>query len=169
MKNLIVVSTVIVACFSMLLIADEKDQKNAGLSSDAMAVKEAVSAFSKALNQLDLEALAECYSEDVTVFYPFSFSPHRLNGREETLAMQRKGFEWARKNLPHPDKSKPLTLNITPADMNIQMLGDDAAVATWHSKSNFLNRVGRRTAVLHKVNGKWLIVSHHASNIATRN
>ncbi len=133
---------------------------------EAQAVEAAVRAFIGAIDRLDLEGVAASFAEDATAFYPFSFTPHRLDGREAIKAAQARAFEWARRTLLAAGGAaldEPPSLGLTPTDLAVHMLGGEAAAVTWHS--NRPGRAGRRSAVLHKVGGKWLIVSHHASNM----
>ncbi len=132
--------------------------------SDSAAVKKAVMAFIAALNRLDLDGVAATFSEDATAFYPFSFTPHRLAGREHIRNAQGRAFDWARQQLSATTDGE-LTLNLRPTDMHVRMIGSQAAVVTWHSTRP--THAGRRTAVMEKVDGRWLMVSHHASNMTT--
>jgi hypothetical protein len=50
-----------------------------------------------------------------------------------------------------------------PKDLLIQMLGANAAIVTFHLEGE--NILRRRTFVLQKIKGKWLIVHLHASGI----
>jgi ketosteroid isomerase-like protein len=126
-------------------------------------VEAAVRDFIAAIDRLDIDSLTASFTADATVFYPFSFTPERLDGREAIREAQQRGFDLMRQQLPAPEEGGTLTLRLQPTDMRVRMLTDDAAVATWHS--NRPGRAGRRTSVLQRVDGRWLTVSHHASNM----
>lgn len=126
-------------------------------------VKQAVERFIKGINELDVEAVGKTFSADATAFYPFSFTPQLLKGRAEIMAKQTEGFELMHQIYAQQGKPAPKTLGLAPADFEIQMLTNKVAVVNWHSPRP--THIGRRTAVLQKIKGEWLIVSHHASNL----
>ncbi len=138
--------------------------QNSATDPDTAAVRAAVMEFIRAIDHLDLDALGESFSEEATAFYPFGLTPHRLNGRAEIVAAQDRGFTWARQQFAAAGQSEPYRLRLNPTDMQIRMLGSDAAVVTWHSHRP--THAGRRTSVLERVDGRWRTVSHHASNMA---
>lgn len=49
--------------------------------------------------------------------------------------------------------------------LEIQVLNSSAAVVTFHLRNS--ERTARRTFVVSKVDGHWLVVHLHASNVAT--
>lgn len=124
-------------------------------------------AFIQAIDRLDLDGVADSFSRDGTAFYPFSFTPHRLDGREQIREAQRQGFDWARAQLVEAGHNAPLSLNLQPTHMEVRLLGETVAIVTWHSDRS--THAGRRTAVLHRIQGEWLIVHHHASNMPRSN
>lgn len=132
-------------------------------SSEQEKVKQTVELFIKGINEMDVELVGSTFSEDATVFYPFSFTPRLLKGKSEIMAKQSEGFELMYQIFARQGKPVPKTLGLAPADFEIQMLGNKAAVVNWHSPRP--THMGRRTAVLQKIKGEWLIVSHHASNM----
>lgn len=132
-------------------------------SSEKEKVKQAVEQFIKGINEMDVEAVGKALSTDATAFYPFSFTPKLLKGKEEIMAKQAEGFELMHQIYAQRGKPTPKTLGLAPADFEIQMLTNKVAVVNWHSPRPA--HIGRRTAVLQKINGKWLIVCHHASNL----
>ncbi|MDX1429606.1 MAG: nuclear transport factor 2 family protein, partial [Rhodothermales bacterium] len=131
--------------------------------SDTVAVREAVMEFIRSIDRLDLDGVANSFAHDATAFYPFSFTGPRLDGRDAIREAQDRAFVWARKQLEEAGASEPYALRLNPTDMEVRMLGTNAAIVTWHSHRP--NHFGRRSATLQKIDGKWLIVSHHASNI----
>ncbi len=132
--------------------------------SDSAEVRQAVMRFVAAIDRLDLDGVVDSFAEDAEAFYPFSFTGERLNGRDEIRAAQKRAFDWARRQLVQAGTDEAPSLNLNPTDMRIRMLRNGAAVATWHS--NRPGHYGRRSATLERIDGRWLIVTHHASNIA---
>ncbi len=131
--------------------------------SDSTQVRQAVMRFIAAIDQLDLDGVADSFAEDAEAFYPFSFTGERLKGRGEIKAAQKRAFDWARRQLVQAGTDESPSLNLNPTDMRIRMLGNEAAVVTWHS--NRPAHYGRRSATLERIDGRWLIITHHASNI----
>lgn len=117
--------------------------------------------FVAAIDTLDVDGVARSFTNDATAFYPFSFTPDRLDGRDAIYRAQARGFDLMRAGFP-PGEA-PTSLGLAPSDLEIRMLGPDAAVATWHSHRP--THSGRRTSVLQRVGERWLTVSNHASNV----
>ena len=125
---------------------------------DSLAVQRAAEAFIEAFNNLEWERFRRSFSDDATVFFPFSQVPRRANGRAEVEAVFKLFFDELRKRKPGPPYQ-----NIVPKEIKIQMLGD-AAVVTFHLGGD--DPVGRRTLVYQKQKGEWLITHLHASSVA---
>jgi uncharacterized protein (TIGR02246 family) len=116
-----------------------------------------VQTFVRANETANLELIVSTFDDAATVFFPGD-RPQRASGKAEirevfaNLFKQRKG---------------PIT--ITPRDVNVQLLGE-VAVVTAHLTALPTGPVReptvfpRRTFVLQRINGRWLIVHHHASN-----
>ncbi len=51
---------------------------------------------------------------------------------------------------------------LQPEDLQVQLLGTDSAVVTFHLRNS--ERIARRTFVMRKVQGTWLVAHLHASN-----
>ena len=137
---------------SVSLFAQEKH-----VSADT-EVRDALTKFVYAFDNLDWESFRLAFDDDATVFYPRAF-PERANGRAE--------FEKTFKMFFHQIRSGKTTapyMDIQPKDMNIQVFGD-TAVATFHldDRAGFLNR---RTFVLNKTKAGWKIVHLHASEVS---
>ena len=71
----------------------------------------------------------------------------------------RGGLSWHEERIDRP--SLPI-LGLEPQDLKVQTLGNDSAVVTWHVDRG--THLGRRTAVVKRLDGSWRIVSYHASN-----
>jgi hypothetical protein len=61
--------------------------------------------------------------------------------------------------------SGPPYHRLEPQDLQVQSLGADSAVVTFHLRNS--ERIARRTLVMKKVQGTWLIAHLHASNFQT--
>lgn len=121
-------------------------------------IQGAVDAFIGAFNNLEWERFRRGFSDDATVFFPFSQVPRRASGRAEVEGVFKPFFDDLRKR-----RSGPPYQNLVPQEVLIQMLGD-AAVVTFHLGGN--DSVSRRTLVFQKQKGKWLITHLNASNVA---
>ena len=121
-------------------------------------VRETLSGFIQAFDNLQWEQFRSFFADDATVFNPRDVAP-RANGRQEIEARFRSVFEQNRGN-----RSKPPYMDLQPRDLRIQMFGD-VAIATFHldDRPGVLNR---RTIVMHKQSGGWKIVHLHASEVA---
>lgn len=116
-----------------------------------------VQTFIKANELADLELIMSTFDQSATAFVPGE-RPERASGNAEIRAVfadlfrQRKG---------------PITL--TPQDVSVQLFGN-LAVVTAHLTALPTSPVRermvfpRRTFVLRRVEGRWLIVHLHASN-----
>jgi uncharacterized protein (TIGR02246 family) len=123
---------------------------------DALAT---VQTFVRANETANLDLIVSTFDEGATVFFPGG-RPQRASGKGEIrevfaeLFKQRKG---------------PIT--ITPRDVSVQLLGD-VAIVTAHLRALPASPIReptvfpRRTFVVRRVEGRWLIVHHHASNVA---
>lgn len=120
-------------------------------------VQQAAEKFVDAFVNLDWERFRACWAADATIFHPFAELPRRLSGREEIVASFKNRFEDLKKQKPRPPY-----LNIQPKDLEVKLLGSTALV-TFHLGGE--TSQGRRTLVLQKQGGDWLIVHLHASNL----
>ena len=120
-------------------------------------VRQTLTRFLTAFENLDWEAFRNCFADDATVYFP-SQRASRATSRAEIETTFRQVFERIRAT-----KSAPPYLNLEPADLDIQVFRD-TAVATFHLY-DVPNTIGRRTVVLEKRAGEWKIVHLHASNV----
>jgi uncharacterized protein (TIGR02246 family) len=114
-------------------------------------VRQAVDAFFDTMADHNWEKFRLGFSEDATFFAPGPNpqSAKRVHGRDEVAAV----FERQLQNAPRE------SVRSTRQDPLIQMLGDTAVVTLqWSDR-----RMNRRTLVLQRQQGKWLIVHIHAS------
>jgi ketosteroid isomerase-like protein len=112
-------------------------------------VEQALATFVAAFNDLDRARMAACFLDDATVFFPWGGY-----GAGEFWAEQ---FEVWR-----VERDGPPYLNIQPRDLQIQRLGDTAAVATFHLEHD-PDTLARRTLVLSRTPAGWKIAHLHAS------
>jgi len=139
-------------CFSALPQAMAKDDKEA-------EVRAALAKFVQAFDNLDWETFRASFADNATVFHPRQFA-RRVEGSagvEETFKqvfVRIKG-----------DKTSPPYMDLQPKDLQIQLAGDQVAIATFHldDRPGFLNR---RTIVLQKIERTWKIIHIHASEVA---
>jgi len=120
-------------------------------------VRQTLSNFILAFDNLDWDKFRMSFADDATVFYPREF-PYRANGRAEIEANFHHVFEQIRGN-----QTKAPYMEIQPRELHIQMLGN-VAIATFHldDRPGVLNR---RTLVLSKTADGWKIVHLHASEV----
>jgi uncharacterized protein (TIGR02246 family) len=122
--------------------------------------------FVVALENADTDGLLATFRDDATVFMPFAADPQRRDGKSEIRAAFAPMFEQMRRS----GKPAPY-MNLTPRDFQTRFYGDSTAIVTFHlgtipapdakERSTF----SRRTVVLTKSDGEWLIAHLHASNI----
>jgi ketosteroid isomerase-like protein len=155
----------LVLCFFSVTQAvgtGEHRQTNTAKANPEAEVRQAVENFLEALANFDWKKFRLSFVEDATFFSPgadnFDPSRVRVNGRDAIVAV----FERHLKD--HPREKGPPYLKTQPKELKIQMLGDAAAVATFHLGGE--KTLGRRTLVLQRQQGAWLIAHLHASSIA---
>jgi hypothetical protein len=125
---------------------------------DEAAVGKMLDGFIAALNGADVNAFIGFFTPDATLFFPLASLPLRLEDRQQIATAFAAFFEVVRKREPGPPY-----MNMIPVGTKIQLLGN-VAVVTFHLKGE--EAVSRRTLVLQKRSGKWLIVHLHASSLS---
>jgi len=125
---------------------------------EELQVRETLSRFVRAFDDLDWEAFRQAFDDGVTVFYPRAF-PERATGRAEFEKTFRTVFEQIRGG-----RTSAPYMDIQPREMKIQLFGN-VAIATFHlhDRAGFVNR---RTIVLNKNKHGWKIVHLHASEVS---
>lgn len=117
-------------------------------------VRAAVAEFVNALNAFDAERLGRSFAEDITAFFPgLPFPAARIEGRANVQSAFSQLFAQLRQRGTRGG-------NLQPRGQSVQLYGD-VAVATFHLVGQ--QDVGRRTLVLRRVAGRWLIVHMHSS------
>ena len=122
-------------------------------------VRETLTNFIQAFDNLDWDKFRSFFADDATVFYPREF-PRRANGRREFEEYFQKVFDRIRGG-----RTQAPYMDIQPRDLALQIEGD-VCIVTFHldDRPGFLNR---RTVVLAKQKSGWKIIHLHASEVAT--
>jgi ketosteroid isomerase-like protein len=129
---------------------------------DSTEVVQAINTFIDAFSNLKWEKFSDCWAEDATAFFPPSARfPYRAGNKQEILQIFKTVFEKARIR-----KTSPPYIIIQPLDRRVQMAGTTAIVTFTLDDPDLL---GRRTLVLKKEDGKWLIIHLHASGVTVEN
>jgi uncharacterized protein (TIGR02246 family) len=117
-------------------------------------VRAAVAEFVNALNAFDAARLGRSFADDATAFFPGPpFPAARLQSRATIQSAFGQLFEALRQRGTR-------SASLAPVGLNVQLYGD-TAIATFHLMGQ--QEVGRRTLVLRRVGGRWLIAHMHAS------
>jgi len=157
-KRGIVVAIALLTALTSSLCADE----TADEIRDRAAVEAFTRKFLRAFEDLDMAQFITCFAEDATVFFPVPEPPERVRGKQAI----RQRFEHVFAVIRNTATSGPPYHHLVPEDLSIELSGN-TAVVSFHLRNE--QRIGRRTLVLTKVNGKWLIRHLHASNVPTEN
>jgi ketosteroid isomerase-like protein len=127
----------------------------AGQSADA-PVRAAVAEFIAALNAFDRDRIARAFADDATLFFPGApFPAVRVDGKAQVAAAFGRFFEALRARGLRQG-------NVAPRGLQIQLYGD-VAIASFHLAGG--QEIGRRTLVLRRAGGRWLIVHMHGSSL----
>jgi ketosteroid isomerase-like protein len=128
---------------------------------EEVQVRETLSRFVRAFDDLDWETFRLTFDDAATVFYPRAV-PERATGRAEFEKTFRTVFEQIRGS-----RTSAPYMDIQPREMKIQLFGN-VAIATFHldDRAGFVNR---RTIVLNKNEHGWKIVHLHASEVSVAN
>jgi len=122
-------------------------------------------AFIDTLNTADSETMLALFAPDATVFVPLADSPARVRGKEHIARVFEPLFSQLRES-----GEGPKYMNLIPRDTNVQINGD-TAVVTFHlgevpdEPLDQPYSFSRRTLVLSRLAGRWLVCHLHASNI----
>lgn len=115
--------------------------------------EQTIAAFITALDNGDAK-IVSLFTDDATVFFPINDRPLRANGREEIASAFAGLFA-----MPGYQKGRGLP---KPEALLVQKIGD-AALVTFQTTNP--NVTSRRSFVLRREGGRWLIVHLHGSNI----
>lgn len=123
-------------------------------------VNELVVRFVAAFETLDIDAFMACFASEATVFFPAPEPADRYDGKAAIRTHFQQVFSGIR-NASHAVAPPYHRLDVE--NLEIQMLDPDAAVVTFHLRN--AERIARRTLVVGRIRGRWLIVHLHASNM----
>ena len=124
---------------------------------DAASIQAAVDAFMDALDTADIERFSALFAPDATAFFPLAPLYTRLENKDQITKVFTVFFASVRKG-----KTGPRFMNLVPQGQKVQLYGD-TAVVTFHFEGPDL--IARRTLVLRREGGNWLIVHMHASGL----
>jgi uncharacterized protein (TIGR02246 family) len=125
---------------------------------DRAAIEAFTREFLHAFENLDMKQFIACFTDDATVFFPMPEPPERVQGKQ---AIQQR-FEHVFASIRSTAKSGPPFHHLAPEDLAIQVVPGETAVVSFQLRNT--PRIARRTLVLTKMNGQWLIIHLHASN-----
>lgn len=127
-------------------------------ASDQPEIEQATARFLTSFENLDMPAFIACFADDATAFFPAPEPPERVVGKAAIRSRFQQVFDAIRKGAG----GGPPYHRLEPQDLQVQSIGADAAVVTFHLRNS--ERIARRTLVFKKVQGTWLIAHLHASN-----
>jgi len=120
-------------------------------------VRAALALFLAAFENLEWDTFRQCFDDTATVFFPAPTSPERADGRTAFEARFTEVFAQIRRAAA----GGPPFQRMVPDDLHVEMLGTEAAVATFHLRNT--ERLARRTVVLRRRDRGWLIAHMHAT------
>jgi ketosteroid isomerase-like protein len=154
-KSCIVVAIALLAVLSPWACAGETSNE----IDDRAAIEAFTREFLRAFENLDMKQFIACFADDATVFFPMPEPPERVQRKQ---AIQQR-FERVFASIRSTANAGPPFHRLVPEDLSIQLMHGHTAVVSFHLRNE--ERIARRTLVLTKVNGRWLIVHLHASNV----
>lgn len=131
-------------------------------ASDRQEVEKAVAHWLGSFENLDMPVFIDCFSEDATIFFPSFVPAPEMPERAAGKAAVRSSFEQVFAAIRKGASGGPPYHRLQPEDLETQLLGAEGAVVTFHLRNS--ERIARRTLVMRKVQGAWLIAHLHASN-----
>lgn len=132
---------------------------HAASPADSASVHRAATGFLAAFDSLQFDAFRGYFADDITMFFPFVDAPSRADGKAAVEARFRPFFEGGRASLA---RSSRVVQGLAPRDLVVQMLGNDAAVVSFHLGSA---SPSRRSLVFRRAGGdNWKLAHWHASS-----
>ncbi len=128
-------------------------------SGGEIEVRAALALFLTAFEHLEWDRFRQCFDDSATVFFPAPTPPERADGRAAFEAHFTEVFAQIRRAAP----GGPPFQRLVPEDLHVEMLGPEAAIATFHLRN--AERLARRTVVLRRRDRGWLIAHMHATNV----
>jgi ketosteroid isomerase-like protein len=128
------------------------------LNEDSVAVSHQLQGFVESFENLDFDRFQTFFSPDVTVFFPPSAQVNdRVDGKKNVMKVFQDFFSRVRK-----EKSGAPYLDISPRKLRITFI-EHVAIVTFELDET--HATSRRTIILRKENGVFLIYHMHASKI----
>ena len=115
--------------------------------------------FLTAFENLDWKRFTASFENDATVFFPAPEPPNRFTGRSQFEPQFQKVFAAIRASNP----SGPPYHQLVPEALEVDVLARDVALVSFLLRND--QRIARRTLVLVRIEGRWLIHHLHASNV----
>lgn len=157
--------TFVFAAIGIVCIPDARADDAADKQGTA-EIAEAFNEFNAAFRHLDWERLRNTFDSDATMFSPSPLRPARLNGIAEIEQGMKPMFEINQRRRAARGIKAPEAKSAAEIGLEIQRFGS-TAIVTIQPKAVFgpdKRSLTRRTLVLRKKEGKWLIVHLHGSN-----
>jgi ketosteroid isomerase-like protein len=129
---------------------------------DRQEVERAVARWLGVFENLDMPVFIDCFTDDATIFMPSFVPAPDLPERIAGKAAVRSSFEQIFAAIRKGSSGGPPYHRLQPEDLQTQLLGADSAIVTFHLRNS--QRLARRTLVMRKVQGTWLVAHLHASN-----
>ena len=139
-------------------------------SADEVRVREVMSSFLTAFNNLDWPAFRAVWSERPVIFFPSTdngYSGERIDDPIRFNTVWQTLFDRIKTNATKGGATKPPYQNLQPRDLRIDFPSRDVAVVTFHLGAVGGN-IGRRMFVLGRSGDIWKITHLHASNITMK-
>ena len=154
-------STVILLMIVMpSLWGQDKTGSAAAPNGSEPEIKQALTVFLTAFDNLDWPAFRACFAPDATMFHPAAPNLKRIDSPQEFEKAWLGVFARIRKA---SGRDAPPYMNLQPQDVKIQELSQDVALVTLHLVDGTV--LNRRTIVFRRDAGGWKIVHIHASNL----
>lgn len=129
-----------------------------GWPEDSVAVRAALSRFLTAFENLDWPTFEASFDPEASAFFPVPEPQERADGRAAVAARFRRVFDEIRASAP----SGPPFMRLAPENLRVEPLGPGYALVSFELHNS--QRIARRTFVLRRSPGGWVIVHLHASS-----
>lgn len=125
-------------------------------------VREALTVFLRAFDNLDWPAFRACFGPNPTMFHPAAPNTRRVETKEQFDEAWKGVFERIRRT---SGRETAPYMALEPKDLRIEFLSSDVALVTFHIRSEA--EIDRRTIIFKRYGEAWKIVHIHASNLRT--
>ena len=124
-------------------------------------VKASLNEFLTALHNLDLPRMQNCFADEMSVFHHAGVLT-RIDSKDDLRKTHEQTIAFIRQMVAKQGRTSPPYHDVGAQDIRVQMLSDDAAVATFVMPNP--TYVRRATAAYAKRDGRWKLVHMHTSN-----